>query len=350
MDLKDCSFTLLYMCIVILERLSRKSPASSCFFQNGNYVLKMRWLNASVEFICSVTSSSQSLDLNAPRMSGEPEPRPVRTLRHNRHRRDATDRLYYDPHSFYYNYACFLQYYMYMMSLAHASNTQSTTPAPQTTTAKPLGDDQQNAVYYPQFFPYYYLLGYKPVAFPPPSDCGSSASTGQSPQCSQNPRKKWPPSGPAYPGNSLPLQQILQQYSGGKPNDPTGQNTTSTTQSPTSPALTTVTQTPCPDQKRPIGANCLGAVSTYIPYENLTFPPHVSYGGPVDDQQNIPQQRYNLNVGLQPRARPHQWAGALPEHYRTWPGHWWYWYHHQPANVPEYSATSNWPWAKTGGY
>lgn len=313
----------------------------------------MRWLNASVEFICSITSSSKLLDLNPLQSSQEPETLPVTILRHNRHRRAATDGLYSDSHSFYYNYACFLQYYMYMMTLAHFSHTQTTTAPPaQYTTAKPLGDDQQ--VYFPQFFPYYYLAGHKPVAFPP-SDCDSSSSTRQSPQCSQDPQEKWPPSGPSHLGNPLLLKQILQQYYGrdpdqphpqttssGKPCDPTPQNTspTSTTRSSTTPA--TVTRTPCPNQERPIGASCLEA-SMYIPYENLTFPPHISYETrtPVEDQQNIPELSYNLHVGLQPRAHPYQWAGALPEH--KWPVDWWYQHHHQFANIPVDSVASNWP-------
>lgn len=320
----------------------------------------MRWLNASVEFICSMTSSSKSLALNPFQSSQESEPLPVRILRRNRHRRAATDELHSDPYSFYYNYACFLQYYMYMMSLAHFNTQTTTTTAPpaQTTTAKPLGDDQQ--VYFPQFFPYYYLAGHKPVYFPPSSDCDSSSSTGQSPQCSQDPQEKWPPSGHSHLGNPLLLKQILQQYYGrdpdqahhqptssGKPHDPTPQNTSPTfrTRSSTTPA--TVTRTPCPNHERPIGASCLEA-SMYIPYENLTFPPHISYETlkPVEDQQNIPERSYNLHVGLQPRAHPYQWAGALPEHYHKWPVDWWYWYYHQFANIPVDSGASNWPWAK----
>lgn len=314
-------------------------------------MLKMRWLNASVEFICSITSSSKPLDLNTLQSSQEPEPLPVRIVRHNRHRRAATDGLSPYPRSFYYNYACLLHYYMYMMNLAHFTQTTTTTvPLAQTTTAKPLGDDRQIAVYYPQFFPYYYRVGQKPVDSPPSSDCDSSSSTGQSPQCSQDPQEKWPQSGPTYLGNPLLLKQILQQYYGrdpdqelpqatssGKPHDSTPQNT--------SPTPATVTQTPCPNQERPIGANCLGEVSTYIPYEHLSFPPHISYenDNPVGDQQNIPEQSYNLHVGLQPRAHPYQWAGALPEHYHKWAGDWWYWYRQQRANIPDDGVASNWP-------
>eukprot|EP00066_Takifugu_rubripes_P029709 XP_011618975.1 PREDICTED: uncharacterized protein LOC105419234 [Takifugu rubripes] len=287
--------------------------------ENGNYVLKMRWLNASVEFICSMTSSSKFLDLNELQSSQESEPLPVRILRHNRHRRAATGGLSSYPHSFYYNYACLLRYYMYMMSMAHFSNTQTTTttaPPAQTTTAKPLGDDRQIVVYYPQFFPYYYPVGQKPVDFLPSSDCDSSSSTGQRPQCSQGPQEKWPLSRPTHLDNPLLLKQILQRYYGldpdqalpqttssGKPHDPTPQNT--------SPTPATVTRTPCPNQERPIGASCLGEVSTYIPYEHLSFPPHISYENdkPVGDKQNIPEQSYNRHVGLQPRVHPYQWAG-----------------------------------------
>lgn len=329
-----------------MEWLSGKSTASFCFLQNGNYVLKMRWLNASVAFICSITSSSKSLDLNTLQSSQESEPLPVRILRHGRHRRAAPDRRYYYPHSFYYNYECLRHYYMYMMNLAHFSKTQ-------TTAAKPLGDDRI-AVYYPQFFPYYYGVGQKPVNFPQ-SDCDSSSSTAQSPQCSRAPQERWPPSGSTHLGNPLLFKQYLQRYYGrdpdqalqtpssGKPHDPTPQNT-----SPTSPTPAAVTRTRCPHQERPIGASCLGEVSTYIPYDRLSFPPHISYENdkPVGGQQNIPEQRYNLHVGPQPRAHPSQWAGALPEHYHQWATDWWSWYHQQLPNTPEDDVPSNWPWAK----
>lgn len=318
----------------------------------------MRWLNASVEFICSITSSSKLLDLNKLQFSQEPEPLPVRILRHNRHRRAATDGLCSYPHSFYYNYACLRHYYMYMMNLAHLSNTQTTAPPAPTTTAKPLGDDPQIAVYFPQFFPYYYQVGPKPMDFPPSSDCASS-STGQRPQCSRDPREKWPPNRPTHLGNPLLHKQILQQYYGqdpdqalpqttssGKPREPTPQNT-----SPTSTTPATVTRAPCPNQERAIGASCLGEVRTYIPYEHLSFPPHISYENDklVGGQQNIPEQSYNLHVGLRPRAHPYHWAGARPEHYHKWPGDWWYWYRQQLANIPEDNVASNWPWAKNWG-
>lgn len=321
-------------------------------------MLKMRWLNASVEFICSLTSSSKSLDLNTPQSSQEPEPLPVRTLRHGRHRRAATG-LYPYPHSSYYNYLCSLRYYMYMMNLARFSNTQitaTTAPPARTTTAKPLGDDRQFAVYYPHLFPYYYQVGQKPVNFPPSSDCDSSSGTGQSPQCSQAPQKRWPPSGSTHLGNPLLFKQYLQQYYGRdpdqalphipssvKPHNPAPQNTP-----PASTTPATVTRTRCPDHERPIGASCLGEVSTFIPYERLSFPPHISYekDKPVGGQQNIPEQRYNFHVGLQPRAHPYQWAGALPEHDHQWAGDWWSWYHQQLENIPEDGVASNWPWEK----
>lgn len=253
-------------------------------------MLKARWLNASVEFICSITGSSKRLDLNTPQST------PVRPLRRSRLRRDATGRLY-DPGSLYYNYACLFHYYMYMMNLAHVSNTQTTwvldtqttaaAPQARATTAKPLEYDGQMPGYFPHYNPYYYRVGNKPVVFPRSFAFDSTTSTGQCPHCSWNPLGKWPPSGPSHPGflgRSWPLQQIPpQQYYGGypyqvlpqtaigdEPYDPTDQNT------PPTPSATPATATPCPNQVRPTlttPASCLEVVSTYIRYENLTFQP-----------------------------------------------------------------------------
>lgn len=317
----------------------------------------MRWLNASVEFICSITGSSEQLDLSTAQSTRDPEPLPVRPLRWSRLRRDAAGRLY-DPHSLYYNYACLFYYYMYMMNLAHVSNTQTTTAAPQArpTTAKPLEYHGQMPGHYN---PYSYLVGNKPVFFPPSLVFDSTTSTGQSAHQSWNPLWKWPPSGPSHPGflgSSWPFLKIPPQYFGGypyqvlpqpaigdEPYDPTDQHTSPTPCTTTAAPATTA---PCPNQVRPIGASCLGVVSTYIPYENLTFQPYVSYEAakPAKDHRGDPKQKSDVNVAVQPRAHPYSWAEALPGHYHKWPG---YWYrYHQPANIPVYTVTSNWPGAK----
>lgn len=285
----------------------------------------MRWLNASVEFSCSM-SSSKVPDPYASQSSQEPEPFPVRTLRPTRHRRHAPGQLYYDPRSLYYYYACLNYYYnMHMMNLAHASNTQTvTTAAPQlpTTKANPPRDDRQMLLYFPHHNPYYYQVGNTPVMAPQCSACDSTKGTEQKPQSSQDPPGKmklpfYPSDGhtqQGFPGSPL-LQQVLQHYHGKKPYQPppqTGSDVpvnppTPTVQKPcptTTAAPATVAATLCPNQERPIGGSCLGAVSTYVPYKNLTFRPYISYEGdkPADDQQKIPQTR--LPGGAHPRAFP----------------------------------------------
>lgn len=270
----------------------------NCAFppQNGNYVLKMKWLNASVHFICSMTSSSKLLDPYASQSTQEPELFPVIPWRPNRHRRAATEQLYYDPESLYhYYYTCLYNYYMYLWYLVHASKT---------TTASPPRHDGQIPLYYPYYNPYYYQVGNTPVKTPQSSHLDYTPSTHPKSQYHHDPPKKlpfYPPSGPnqhGFPGSPL-HQQVHQQHHGKyqypiphhhttapsptRPNDHTRPNPSSTS----TPA--TVTATPCPNQERPIGGTCLGAVSTYVPYKNLTFRPYISYeaGAPPKDQHPI---------------------------------------------------------------
>lgn len=319
-------------------------------------MLKMRWLNASVDFICSMTGSSERLDLSTPG-----EPLPVRPLRRSRLSREAPGRVY-DPRGFYYNYACLLYYYMYMMKLAQVSTTPTTTAAPQApaTTAIPLEYDGQMPGHYD---PHYYLVGKNPVFFPPPFAFDATASAGQGPHGSWNPLGKWPPGGPSHPGflgSSWPLQQVHQYYGGYPyqvlPQTAVGDEPFAPAEQHTSPApapttAAPATATPCPSRVRPIGASCLGVVNSYIPYENLTFQPYVSYEAakPAKAPRGKTEQRSEFNVGVQPRAHPYSWADALPGHYHKWPGHR-YWYHyHQPEDIPVYTVTSSWPGAKNRG-
>lgn len=274
-------------------------------------MLKMRWLNASVEFICSM-SSSKLPDLYASQLSQEPEPLPVRNWRPNRHRR-ATPGQIYDPHSYYY--AC-LRHYYNMMNAMHASNTQTAT------LASPPRDDRQIPLYFPYYNPYYYQVGNTPVMAPQSSACALTTGTQQKPQCSHHPpgHTKLPfyhSSGPiqqGFPGSPLP-HQVFQQYHGKYPYYPLPQTALDVpgkprgpTKHPHKPSTTTapatVRTTRCPNQERPIGASCLGAVSTYVPYKNLTFRPHISYkaGMPAEDEEKNLQPSLDHTGVAHPRA------------------------------------------------
>ncbi|CAG07641.1 unnamed protein product [Tetraodon nigroviridis] len=235
--------------------------------ENGIYVLKMRWLNASVEFICSVTSSSELPDQYEFQFQ-EPE---LPSVRSGRPRRQTTEQFYYNPCSLYpyYYYACLYYYYMYMMNLAHASQTQTATiAAPQVPTANPPGDGKQMPLYYYYFHPYYYQGENVPVKVPQSSECDWTADAQQRPQCSNIPpgHVKWPfypSSGPTqqgFPGSPL-LPQVPQQHHGkypqqkvpqlsslkkpGKPHHPSKYKPSPTT---TTAPPATVRTTPCPTQ------------------------------------------------------------------------------------------------------
>lgn len=258
----------------------------------------MRWLNVSVEFICPVKSSSKLPDPYASQSSQESEPLPVRAWARNRHRRHAAGQLYYDPRSLYYYYACLNYYYnMHMMNLAHASTTDA--PQVPTTTASPPRDHHQKPFYFPYYNPYYHQV---PVMPPQSSPSKSNTGTKQKPKC------KTPGDVPVTP--HVPT-----------PQPPCPPSTTA--------APTTVTAAPCPNQERPIGETCLGAVSKYVPYQNLTFRPYISYeaGEPADDQQS--QTSQGSTGGAHPRAFPplkvHGYKperrflpGYLPDNYPVW--------------------------------
>lgn len=301
-----------------------KSTVPFCLFvfssQNGNFVLKMRWLNVSVEFICSVTSSSNLPDPYVAQSSQESEPLPVRAWALNRHRRHATGQLY-DPSSLYYYYACLNYFYnMHMMNLAHASTTD--VPQVPTATASPPRDHQQMPFYFPYYNPYYYQV---PVMAQQSSACNSNTGPKQKPQC------KTPVDVPGKP--HVPTQQT--------PSPP------STTAAPA-----TVTATPCPNRERPIGDTCLGAVSKYVPYQNLTFRPYISYeaGKPADNQQILSRTSHGSTGGAPPRAFPplesHEIYGLgyepeMPfslENYVEYPQIWKYYFHY--PHYPHFAYVS----------
>lgn len=268
-------------------------------------MLKMRWLNASVEFICSVASSSELPDQSE---FHEPVLPSVRTWRPRRH---ATRHLDYDPHSLYhyYYYVCLYYYYMYMKNLERASETPDLLQVP-IIEPNPYGDGDQMLHYYPYYNPYYYPDGSVPLY----SECDLIADPWQKTQCSKTKpgHTKWPfyPSGkPTHPGfhGSQSLPQVHQQYYGkyphqqlpslkvpGKPHKPpptAPPPTVATTRcsNPDNPIATT--KAPCPNPDKPVTptkapcrnsdgiTSCDGAVSKYVPYETLTFRPYISYEG-----------------------------------------------------------------------
>lgn len=281
---------------------------SFCAFQNGNYVLPMRWLETPVKFTCPIPISSAATPLSTPKPAHQTWTLP---LPHGlkRQKRHIVQPSSYDPRLAYYNWLYSYYSYWYLMRMqqtpgtttAMPSSTVSTAPS----TARPPQTNPPYPVYYPYYlyYPYYpyYLYPYYPFPNTPVATTPPVTTTTTAPATTEI----------TSTASATTTGSVSSTTMGSVSSSTTTGSALSTTIMPTTPVPTAKTTKPCQHTLKPSTAKYPGQMKPYVPYDNLTFPPYIFYknkaGNLPGDQNYMHQGGYDS--GLNARAHPPPYPG-----------------------------------------